>query len=175
MFVGASDWTYFAAYQDDINAVLQAIRQEVFESGLYYQVEYGDWRTIDEAEMRQRLADEEPDIREILLDDWRYAKNLHEPDTIERLLEWNREEGTHSILDIYNGISDQRGFGAISPLTDEQLTDAFGTTKPSHEQVQYWLDTARIYEFCGRGEGLYILVYQGNEPSEICFTGFSGD
>jgi hypothetical protein len=173
--MGASDWTYFVPYQRDINAALQAIRQQVFERGRYYEVDYGDWRTIDEAEMRRQLADEEPELFDILLEDWRRVKNLPEPDSIERLIDWNGEEGTHTIMDISRGISEERESGTLSPLTEAQLVEAFNTTKPTHEQVVRWVDTAPLYNFRGRGEGLYIIVYQGDRPSELCFTGFSGD
>ncbi len=43
--MGASGWSYFAPYQEDINAALQQFRRQVFESGKYFKMDYGDEHT----------------------------------------------------------------------------------------------------------------------------------
>ncbi len=58
------------------------------------------------------------------------------PQSVRDLLEWNGEEGTHSIIDIervtYN--PEEIDLGVASPL-DEDLIELFGTRQPSYEMV----------------------------------------
>jgi hypothetical protein len=173
--MGASGWSYIVPYQPEINTALQRLRQEVFESGQYEKRDHSEWRSIDEGGFRKRIASDPLEIQEILLDEWRYIKNLPEPDTIERLLNWNQESGTHSILDIYKGVSQSVASGTVSPLTERELTNLFGTTRPNHHQVADWLDKMDLHNLRRRWHGLYIIVYDGDVPTEICFAGFSGD
>ena len=94
------------------------------------------------------------------------------PSTIDELRDWNAEEGIGSILDMLRVDSVQE-YGTVSPLTDDQLHDLYGTTKPTHEQIEQAKQIYRKYR--ERGEGLYIIVYKTDEPSEIFFAGSSGD
>ncbi len=173
--MGASGWSYFTKYQADINVALQEIRQQVFESGNYYKQDHSEWRNIEEEEMRQQLEGTEPEIYDIMLEEWRKVKKLQEPDSIERLLEWNQEAGTHSILDIYKGVSTEPDFGTVSPLTNQQLLQIFGTMRPTHELIADWLQTDGLSQVRRRWRGVYFLVYENETPTEICFAGFSGD
>jgi hypothetical protein len=93
-------------------------------------------------------------------------------DSIEELMEYNEDAGTHSILDT-EYISRERGFGLVTPLSIEELEKLFGTDKPTHASIlekQY-----PIWELRERGEGLYIIAYEGIDPKEIYFSGMSGD
>lgn len=175
--MGASDWKYFVPYETDTNAALQKLRQQVFERGEYLKVDYGDdWRNMTEDEAIEAFFDEsDPELSEIVIDDWRAIKELTEPTSPESLLEWNRESGTHSIIDIYRGVSEQPQSGTISPLTSEQLKTFFGTLKPNHEMVANWLTSFDITEIRDRWDGVYITIYDGDIPTEYCFAGFSGD
>jgi hypothetical protein len=84
----------------------------------------------------------------------------------------NGEEGTHSILDV-EAVSNTPQFGTVSPLTNQQLVTIFGTTKPTREMVTENLD--QCCDLRRRWEGLYVIAYQDDRPSDICFAGFSGD
>jgi len=174
--MGASGWEYYVPYEADTNAALEKLRQQVFNSGEYYKAEYGDWRNMTEKDAIASLYDEmEPEISEIVVDDWRAIKQLAEPTDPNSLLEWNRESGTHSVIDIYRGISDQPDFGTVCPLTSEQLLSFFDTTKPTHEMVAKWLNENGLTLVRRRGQGLYLTIYENEKPTEYLFTGFSGD
>lgn len=173
--MGASGWEHFVPYQADINAALQKIRNEIFERGDYFKLDHSDLRAMSEDEVRKKFEGIDPDIFEIYIDDWRMVKRLHEPDTMEHLLEWNIEAGTHSIIDIYKGVSEQPQFGTVSPLTDAQLIENFGTAYPTHQQIETSSLQETLPNFRERWEGIYIIVYENDVPVEICFTGFSGD
>jgi hypothetical protein len=174
--MGASGWEYFVPFQPDIHAALQQLRQTVFDSGDYFKMSHEDWRNMTEEEMLENLQDEtDPDIRDMLYSAWRGIKLLPEPTTIGTLLEWNQEAGTHSILDIRKGVSLQPEFGTVSPLTSAQLRQFFGMEQPTHDMVLKWLDPpVDLPKIRNSWEGLYIIIYQENVPTEICFAGFQG-
>ena len=91
--------------------------------------------------------------------------------TKEELIEYNAEEGTHSILDI-DHISTTPEFGSASPLTEGELHILFGTAKPTRTMIESVNTYHRLRE---RWQGIYIIVYKDDQPNEIFFTGFSGD
>jgi hypothetical protein len=164
--MGASQWAYAVPYQPDIETTLQDLRQKIFRSGNYY----------TRAAFTQRLLNEVPNLpmgvrlREQL--SLRRLRRQPAPQSIEALIQMNGEEGTHSILDI-QAVSATAQFGTVSPLTDQQLLTIFSTTTPTREMVTDKLD--QCCELRRRWEGLYIITYQDERPSEICFAGFSGD
>ncbi|MFO0554434.1 MAG: hypothetical protein U0271_38990 [Polyangiaceae bacterium] len=80
--------------------------------------------------------------------------------------------GAHSILDMRE-VADEPGFFKVAPLADPELMELFDTTKPTRAQV-----TAKSEHLRGLRAswlGTYIVVYEGDEPREIYFAGFSGD
>jgi hypothetical protein len=95
------------------------------------------------------------------------------PASIEDLLRNNPESGTHSILDIY-GIADEPSFGAATPLSDEGLLRAFGTTQPTAEEVESAPDSG-FGENLERWQAVYFVVYKDGRPHQIHFEGCSGD
>jgi hypothetical protein len=166
--MGASGWQYFMPYQSDIQKALEELRAQVFQSGKYY-IGEPVWQNIDESEYDEYP---EEDMREELKEWLRRMKSLKEPATIDDLLEWNGEEGTHSILDI-KSISVEPDFGTISPLLLDELMSLFGTDKPTKDMVEQKAD--HIMDLRERWQGTYIIIYKAEQPSEIFFTGFSGD
>lgn len=44
-------------------------------------------------------------------------------------------DGTHSLLDIVEGVSPTPAYGTVWPLTEEQLKAFFHTTHPTDEQI----------------------------------------
>ncbi|MEZ6139244.1 MAG: hypothetical protein R3B84_01615 [Zavarzinella sp.] len=94
------------------------------------------------------------------------------PRSIDELLERAAESGTHSILDIEH-TSSQPGFGLAVPLTIAQVRRVFGTTKPTHDQVELqWTEIAELLE---RWHARYMVVFCDEHPSEYAFIGCSGD
>lgn len=206
--MGASGWSYFVPYQPDINQALQELRQRIFEAASYYQM----WQPPDQQraawarllardpEYAQTLAEayndqygepppSQADLIESLL---RGSGREQPPQTIEDLIKYNGEAGTHSILDIQRVVDsthtvmtlapgeperfvEATTFGAVSPLSDSQLVEIFGTIQPTHELVEQWDQTDGYSQYCGRWSGIYLIVYNDGSPDEIYFAGFSGD
>ena len=50
--------------------------------------------------------------------------------------------------------------------------ELFGTDRPTRELIESNMD---FFEEIERGQGVYIVVYQGAKPSEIFFGGYSFD
>ena len=166
--MGASSWKYFVPYQSDITKALNELRDQVFQSGKYYKRE-AFWQDMDEAE----YADEEDeDLRQDLIDWLRRMKAMKEPTTIEELILWNEEEGTHSIIDITE-TSQMPEFGKAAPLSSQQLTDLFGTHEPTRIMVEQKID--EITQLRENGQATYTIVYEDALPDQIFFAGYSGD
>ena len=145
--MGASGWVYFAPYEEDLTAVLDELREDVFRSGKYFKL----WE--------------------------RYPKILKggrkPPTTIDEGLELNAESGTHSILDVVD-VVDEREAGYVAPIPEDELERFFGTTRPTRDMVDT-SEVFELVEDWGRYEGAYFLLYSGDRPTEVCFVGFSGD
>jgi hypothetical protein len=175
--MGASGWNYFVPYQPDIFKALQELREAVFQRGEYYQRDpYWKDMTFEEF-LPPDLGLSEEDRADYLVE-FQELQALPEPTSIETLIQWNGEEGTHSIIDIYE-IAPTSSFGVAAPLSSEELKSFFGTDKPTREIIES-KETALV-EFLQRemgryrGEGTYIIVYKADEADEICFAGYSGD
>ena len=169
--MGASGWSYFVAYEADIGAALERLKRDVFERGDYLLLD--DWSLWAEADQRIAAGENSKVVQAE-----RKAKRdeLPRPSSIAELFEWNMESGTHSILDMTKGIANAPEFGAVSPLTEAQLITAFGTTQPTHARVGAWAEPGTpLIELRRRWEGLYLIVYDGDSPTELYFAGFSGD
>jgi hypothetical protein len=93
------------------------------------------------------------------------------PATIGEAREVADADGTRSILDI-DRIGDEPDFGVVAPLPAETLIDFFGTDRPSRDMIERNRD---FFEDIERGQGVYIVVYDGDRPSEIFFAGYSYD
>jgi len=173
--MGASDWNYFVPYETDISKALQNLREVTFQQGKYYQRD-PYWKEMTFEDFLPPGMDEEETAE--YLEEFQILQALPEPISIEALIKWNGEEGTHSIIDIRE-VTPISGFGAVAPLSSEELKMFFGTDKPTREMIEnkaYELSIFLQNELArSRWEGTYIIVYQGDEPAEIYFTGYSGD
>ena len=100
---------------------------------------------------------------------YRYAEE--NPSSIEEALEIADADGTASILDI-NQVADEPDFSCAAPFTPEELAEFFGAEQPTRADVEqaedYWEDMER-------GQARYAVVYEGGQPSEIYFAGYSFD
>ena len=93
------------------------------------------------------------------------------PSSPEEALAMMEEEGTASILDILQ-VSQQPDFCCAAPLSTAELQQYFGTDRPTKAQVAQNFEWAESIE---RGQCRYVVMYDGDEPSEVYFFGYSFD
>jgi hypothetical protein len=94
------------------------------------------------------------------------------PGSIDELLDRAAECGTHSILDIER-TARRSGFGVATPLSQTALRRAFGTSEPTHAQIEeHW---ASVSDQLGPWQARYAAVYDDGQPHEYVFIGCSGD
>jgi hypothetical protein len=154
--MGASGWHYVAPYHGSVAASLRELQEQVFRDRDYWWWdEFGDWEPV--------------------------------PASLEEL--WDRESGwdsgTHSILDIREGIGVGRADWPdfqIRALAPDEVEALFGMALPSRavfEALARDRDNPRYDQFWGavtmRWTGLYVFLYEGDTPTEVGFWGFSGD
>ena len=183
--MGATDWSYFVPYQKDINKALQELRKEVFKEGQYQKPYEPTGEEVETAKSYLASLSPHPEKTRKELDTLLALsevlrgprKSKRAPKTIKQLLKQCGEDGTHSILDIER-VSSTPAFGAVTPLSRQQLVDIFGTEQPTQVMVETWsaridpLDAEPLY---GRWKGIYLIVYKDSQPDEIYFEGCSGD
>ena len=80
------------------------------------------------------------------------------------------EDGTRSILDM-DHVSKSPGPCKVCALPERDLIRLYGTTRPTHAMVEELL----FLEDAERGEGIYIVLYEDDAPTEILFAGYSFD
>jgi hypothetical protein len=147
--MGGESWYYFVPYQADINSALQALRRREFQAGRYNPV-------TPFLEFPVDAAASGPGAQHA---------------SIEEAIEDADADGTRSILDIER-IADEPDYGAVTPLSDDDLVNLFGTSKPTREMIESNDD---LFEAIERGQGVYIVAYRDDRPSEIFFAGYSFD
>lgn len=170
--MGATGWKYCISYEPDINAALQNLRQQVFRN-----------KSFDTlgglGEMGEALLKMNPEAGRYFMDQLQALKPAVKNDTksIEELLEECGSSGTHSILDITH-VSDTPEFASLSPLSDEQLQEIFGTTHPTSDMVDLEEEgdlSLDQYELYDRWQAVYIILYKNGIPNVIYIEGCSGD
>ena len=147
--MGAHPYYYFVEYQEDVEAALQELRQREFEAGRYNPVQpFPDFP----------VGPDSP---------------APGPDhiSIYEATEVADADGTRSILDI-ESISDEPDFCRASPLSEDQLEQFFGTTRPTREMI---FENTDFFQDVERGHCIYITIYKNGRPSEIYFAGYSFD
>ena len=184
--MGASGWRYFVPYQQNINRALQDLKDEVFRRGQYenpFEFDVSELKGQREflASIYQTLPEGIREQAMRFLDlagaAAKHQRHGRKPTSIKQLLEQCEENGTHSILDIER-VASSPAFGAVAPLSKQQLLEFFGTEQPGHEALEKWsgrvdpLEAEPLYE---RWEGIYVIVYKDSQADEIYFEGCSGD
>ncbi len=101
----------------------------------------------------------------------RFNGSEENPATIDEAREVADADGTRSILDI-DRVGDEPDFGVVVPLSSGQLVEYYGTERPTHEMIE---ENNEFFEEIERGQGVYIIVYKDDKPSEIFFGGYSYD
>jgi len=132
--MGAELWDYFVPYEDDVQAVLEKLKEREFRAG-------------------------------------RFNGKKFRPTSIAEARKVASADGTRSILDI-DRIGDEPDYGVVVPLSRGQLVELFGTDRPTRAMVEQNRDW---YEDIERGQGVYIIVHENGNPSEIFFAGYSYD
>ncbi len=149
--MGGHYYYYFVPYQEDVNSALQALRKQEFEAGRYNPAipfPFDDWpsQTLGTAQGAKHAS-------------------------IEGALEDSEADGTRSILDMER-VGTRAGFGVVVQLSSDKLMDLYETTRPSHQMIK---ENLGFFEEIERGQGIYIVVYKDDRPSELFFAGISYD
>jgi hypothetical protein len=151
--VGAHPYWYFVPYESDINQALARLRDREFRAGRY-----------------------SPVVRQLHCDDPGFEEQRPGPahaNVLEAVRAAERSgEGTRSILDI-SRIGPEPGWGVSYPLSTDEMDSLFGAEKPSHGAIAAKMDA--IFTGLRRGHCLYIVVYEGGQPAELFFAGYSCD
>jgi len=104
--------------------------------------------------------------------EWTVESPTSIEDIFHQLDDMGSTDGTHSILDV-GSVANEPSYGVVAPLSVSQLEELFGTVKPTRVQIE---DRLRVLaELRESWEGTYVIAYEGAEPAEILFIGFSGD
>jgi hypothetical protein len=140
-------------HQLDVTAALEQLRRNVFEAVEYYP------RSIN------------PDSAAFM----GITPMESNPASLDALLEMQSWEGTHSILDIDDGVSAEPRPGTASPLTADQLQDTFASLAPECEQVTAWIAVGGAADLRDRGEAVYVVCHLDGSPNHFHFAGSSGD
>jgi hypothetical protein len=156
--LGANPWSYWVPYREDIEGALLELKQREFAAGRYHKPWgfTGTHATIEEA----AAADENNGTRSIL-DMIGVSDVPRNPDHIVGSDEFQ----------LFDFEGDPM-FGLVAPLDPEQIVDLFGTERPSRAMIEA---NEEYYGLIDRGLGIYIIAYDGDEPSEIFFAGYSFD
>ncbi|WP_231157691.1 hypothetical protein [Streptomyces sp. CNZ748] len=147
--MGASEWDYYVPYQEDLDAALQKLRREVFESGDYHWVDGDKWLAKDSTEPLPQSLDE-----------------LWDHELVQ-------EAGTHSILDVLRvlGPDDTPDHRTVEPVTGEEARELLGTDVLTRAHVKDF-DVFPRSRWVGR---CAVLHDDDGKPQEIYFWGHSGD
>jgi len=147
--LGGHPWFYFVEYEPDLNAALQKLREREFMAGRYNPA-------VDFPEFPVGPQSPAPGAQH---------------DSIEEALEDSDADGTRSILDMER-VGEVPDYGVVAPLPKEELMNLFGTNRPTREMVE---SSDELFDALERGQGVYVVVYDGGQPSEIFFAGYSFD
>jgi hypothetical protein len=140
--MGASGWEYLVPYQADLQAALDELRRQVFESGDYISpVTWG----LPAPESVEALVEQE-----VYQDFW--------------------AEGTHTIIDVLTVVPYDMGEqepATVCPFTDEEYEDYFGSTRPTRADWERFRDDPLFGEYVAeRWTGRAMILWAGDAPSE---------
>ena len=146
--MGAHPWWYLVPYEKDVAKSLEVLQRRELKAGRYNPVEPFPRFPID---VRHEPGGKHPSAEAA-----RAAASA---------------SGTRSILDMTR-VSAKPDFGAVGPLDETELMDLFCTTKPSARDVE---DSDEVFDQMERGHGVYVVLYEDDEPSALFFAGYSYD
>jgi hypothetical protein len=107
----------------------------------------------------------------------RFHRSELKPKNFDQAMRNADAAGTRSIIDIQK-VAAERNIFAISPAPPAKLKELFGTEKPTHAMVENASkklphEFHAFLETYDRGSGVYIVIYDGDRPSEIYIAGWS--
>lgn len=147
--MGAHPYWYTVKHQPDIEAALHELREREFRAGRYNPV-------IPFLSFPIGPNSPAPGARHASI-----ADAFDDADA----------DGTRSILDL-DRVADEPDFGVVTPMGDDTLLEAFGTTRPTRAMVE---EADDFWEDIERGQGICIVLYKDDRPDEIFFAGYSYD
>jgi len=152
--MGAEFWSYFVPYQEDIWVALEALREQEFRAGRFWQPSQAEPGFFGRILGRSSSKPRPPrSIRE--------AIKIADDSAI----------GTRSILDMER-ISDTPASGTLTRVPRDDLHRLFGTEQPTREMVE---ESEELIDMIDRGQGIYVVTYQQGKPDGIYFAGYSYD
>lgn len=152
--MGGEFWSHYVPYQEDIRAALEALREQEFRAGRFYQPETVDPGFFGRIMGRKPCPPKPP-------------KSIHKAIKIAD----TDATGTRSVLDMER-ISQTPSLGAVSPLPPDELERLFGTEQPTREMIEH---SDEFFEQIDRGHGVYVVTYRQGKPEAIYFAGYSYD
>jgi hypothetical protein len=173
--MGASGWHYVVPYNEDSEATLQQLRNDVFASGRYGDpFAAGDvWTHFWKLPTALKLL--------VLAAKFFYAtaavvrwisRGFRGPRSIEEAVELAAESGTHSILDV-DRCSWTPDVGVAAPLSPARMRRLFGADKATTDELEHVIST--VGESIERGHCIYFPLYENDQPVKLVFVGCSGD
>jgi hypothetical protein len=144
--MGAELWSYFVPYVPDFQTALEQLREREFTAGRHNPVSEYEGTYEREMPVEER------------------------PSTIEEARERAGADGTRSILDM-DRVGDEADYGVAKRLSPAELQNYFGTTEPTHADI----DLAEFWDDIERGQGVCCAVYENGKPKELFFAGYSYD
>ncbi len=151
--MGGEPYYYIVEYEEDLQGVLDKLREREFKAGRYNPVIADLSSHMD----KQKYLKLKPGAK-------------HK--TIDAAREAAQESGTRSILDIVR-IDKEPNYEVASPVDTSALQSAFGTEKPSEDMLEEGISD--ILGDIDRGMCKYFFLYKGSKPVKICFAGYSYD
>lgn len=148
--MGGHPYWYFVPYEDDVQHALDTLREREFKAGRY-----------------------NPVIPFLEFDEPAFSKQRPGPKhrSIDAATRAAKEDGTRSILDIAR-VGRRADYGVAAPVPAEQLRAWFGTERPTHAMLS---EADELLESIERGQCVYVIAYEGDQPKEIYFAGYSYD
>lgn len=143
--MGASEWYYFVPYEPDVQHAFAQLQRKVLTEGDYWQGGVGVFASWADLVAAKQTEDF-----------------------------W--EAGTHSILDInqVDAPNQPDDIAAIRPLRPEEARTLLGSETPTRPDFDRHRDSDSYITFA-RWSGRCTVLYNGGQPHEIVFWGYSGD
>ena len=189
--MGATSWSCFTPYQENVGIALRRLRHEVFEQGEHRPPPAVRRHAERTAHLREAVASlaehgrgqdrgHDVDLAEQGRgQDRGRGVDLAEPDpiapeSIEELLEACGEAGTHSVLDI-GKVSERPEGGSACPAPESVLLALYGTPRPTRPVVEA-VPSVELERAAGLvdGQAVWLIVFSHDEPDEYYFAGRSG-
>jgi hypothetical protein len=92
----------------------------------------------------------------------------------EEALDASAEDGTRSILDIER-VGTKPDYQVAAPFPDSVVKAATGSARPTRAEVNDMALSVLLESIEERRQCFYLTIYDGEQPSELFFAGYSFD